>query len=87
MVTSKKYTKSKQSAKATPSAKPFLRERKYRLCNTSSSDYELIVTDKGRIQHIWMTPNKSIDVSHTPLTPQVLEFQRRLMLSVTEVHI
>jgi hypothetical protein len=87
MATSKKNTKSKQSTKVTLNARPFLREKRYRLCNTSSSDYELIVADKGRIQHIWMTPNKSIDVSHTPLTPQVLEFQRRLMLSVTEVHI
>jgi len=87
MPTSKKPAKSTKRAKTPSSARTPVRERKYRLCNTSCSDYELIVADKGRIQHVWMTPNKTIEVPLAPLTPQVLEFQRRHMLSVTEVHI
>ena len=59
--------------------------RLYELRNTSSSDYELIVKDKGVVQHFWMTPNKTIRISVGPLTPQIEEFKRRQMLSVTEV--
>ena len=75
----------KRDTKPTVYAK--VRERKYALCNTSCSDYELIVSDHGENQHYWMTPNKTIHVSFGPLTPQVQEFQRRHMLSVTEVQI
>jgi len=59
--------------------------RLYELRNTSSSDYELIVKDNGVVQHFWMTPNKTIRISVGPLTPQIEEFKRRQMLSVTEV--
>jgi hypothetical protein len=59
--------------------------RLYELRNTSSSDYELIVKDNGVVQHFWMTPNKTIRIPVGPLTPQIEEFKRRQMLSVTEV--
>ena len=60
-------------------------KRLYELRNTSNSDYELIVKDMGEVQHFWMTPNKTIRISVGPLTPQIEEFKRRQMLSVTEV--
>ena len=64
-----------------------IHRRVYELRNTSCSDFELIVSDNGNIQHFWMTPDKVIQIPFGPLTPQVQEFQRRQMLSVTEVQI
>lgn len=64
---------------------PKARNRGFELRNTSNSDYELIVSDAGKIKHFWMTPNKAIHIPLGPLTPQIQEFERRHMLSVTKV--
>ena len=80
-------SKKKSKIKRVPvkALKPLKITRLYELCNTSNSDYELIVKDEGVVQHFWMTPNKTIRISAGPLTPQIEEFKRRQMLSVTEV--
>jgi hypothetical protein len=83
----KKSTKAPKKAAKEPTPTKTVSKRQYALRNTSSSDFELIVSEHGVINHYWMTPHKTIHIPIGPLTPQVQEFQRRHMLSVTEVQI
>ena len=79
VVTKPKVRKRTEVAKA-PS------RRFYAIKNTSNSDFELIVLEDGKAEPDWMTPHRVIHVPLGPLTPQVEEFKRRQMVSVTEVH-
>ena len=64
---------------------PIVSRRLLEIVNISNSDFELIINGDTGISVFWMTPQKSILVPHKPQTPQLEEFKRRRMVSVTEV--
>ena len=55
------------------------------IVNVSNSDFELIINGENGISVFWMTPQKSILVPYRPQTPQLEEYKRRKMVSVTEI--